>query len=71
MRLAFQQMPYKPLCCAANDVELFAAWLVVKMDGYIARKNDVEQMNSKITINNEGKSNNADMMETTLETIKQ
>ena len=41
------------------------------MDGYIARKNEVEQMNNKITINNEGKSNNADMMETMLETVKQ
>jgi hypothetical protein len=68
MRLAFQQIPYNPPCCAANDDKLFVAWLVVKTVGYKARKNEVEQMNNKITTNNDGKSNNADMLEITSRT---
>ena len=61
IRLAFQHIPYKPRCWAAEevDVELSSADLVVNIDGYNARRNDVEQMNNKITIINDGKSNKA------------
>ena len=62
IRLAFQQIPYKPRCWAAGDVDVVLssfADFVVKIDGYNARKNDVEQMNNKITIINDGKSNKA------------
>ena len=61
IRLAFQQIPHKPRCWAAVevDVALSSADFVVNIEGYNARRNDVEQMNNKITIINDGKSNKA------------
>ena len=61
IRLAFQQIPYKPRCWVAVevDVALSSADFVVNIEGYNARRNDVEQMNNKITIINDGKSNKA------------